>query len=262
MDADRVEDHRVVPLRTVGLLGGMSSQATAVYYRDINRGVQEAIGGHNAAEILLCSVNFENIERFVRNGQWDDAACYLAEKASRIERAGADFLLLATNTLHRVADAIVEAVSVPFVSIFDVTADAVRTRGCARVAMLGTLPVMRDAFYRDEYAKLGVELLSPDEPAQREVDRIIFDELCRDRTLPASKRFILETLSTLRDRGAEGAVLGCTELSMLIGQADLPELPVFDTTALHCRRAVDLCLADTPQARRRDGRRERVARPR
>lgn len=243
MSDRRLKTHEVVPLRTVGLLGGMSSQATAVYYRTLNRSVQKAIGGHNAAEILLCSVNFENIERFVRSDRWEDAADYLAEKARRLERGGAEFVLLATNTMHRVADAIVSAIDVPFVSILEVTAEAIRDDARRRVGMLGTLPVMRDAFYREAYGKLGVDMVSPDPEAAREVDRIIFDELCRDRILERSKQYLFQVARDLRSQGAEGVVLGCTELGMVIRQEDLPELPVYDTTALHCERAVQLCLA-------------------
>ncbi len=232
----------IIPLKTIGLLGGTSGFATRECYRLLDEGVQRALGGHNAAELLLYSVNFENIRRYLRNGQWDLIGDYLVEKAMRLEKGGADFLLLASNTLHRVAHRIVTAVNIPFVDMLDVTASAITQRGLRRVGMLGTMPVMSDVFFRDRYREHGVEILSPDDAAKTDVERIIFDELCHGRFLPASKEFYREVIETMRHKGAEGVVLGCTEIKLLISQADMPDFPVFDTTTLHCRKAVELAI--------------------
>jgi aspartate racemase len=229
-------------MKTIGLLGGMSTEATREYYLLINEGVNRIKGEHNVAELLICSVNFQNIERFVRNDQWEDAGAYLAQKARRLESGGADFLFLGTNTMHKVRDAIKGAVSIPFVDIFEVTAQAIQQKGLSRVGMLGTYPVMTDAFYIDAYRDCGVEILSPEEDDMREIDRIIFDEMCHHLFLAESKQVFLNVVRALQEKGAQGVVLGCTEIKMLINQSDFPDFPIFDTTALHCDKAVQLCL--------------------
>jgi aspartate racemase len=236
---------QLVRLKTIGLIGGTSGFATREYYRRLDEGVQAALGGQNAAEILLYSVNFENIKRCIEDERWDDVASYLVDKASRLARGGADFFLLVSNTLHRVADRIGSAVDIPFLDLLDLTATTIRAAGLRRVGMLGTLPVMRDEFYQDRYHQHGVELNSPDEAEQTEVNRIIFDELCRGRFLAASKAYYREVVERMRSRGAEGVVLGCTEIMLLFNQSDLPDFPVFDTTELHCRKAVELALGST-----------------
>jgi len=234
--------HTIVPLKTIGLLGGMSTEATQEYYRLINEGVNRIRGEHNVAELLICSVNFQNIERFVRNNQWADAAIYLSQKARQLEAGGADFLLLGTNTMHKVRDAIVQAISIPFIDIFNVTAAAIRRRSLSRVGILGTYPVMTEPFYRNAFGVHGIVTASPEEPDMREIDRVIFDEMCRHRLLPESRQFFIDVVKKFKEQGAEGVVLGCTEIKMLINQDDFPEFPVFDTTALHCEKAVKLCL--------------------
>jgi aspartate racemase len=232
----------VISLKTIGLLGGTSGFATRECYRLLDEGVQRALGGHNAAELLLYSVNFENIRRYLQNDQWDQIGDYLVDKAIRLEKGGADFLLLASNTLHRVAHRIVTAVNIPFIDMLDVTATAITERGIRRVGMLGTMPVMTDPFFRERYQAHGVEILSPEEAAKTEVERVIFDELCFGRFLPASKGFYRDVIETMRRRGAEGVVLGCTEIKLLISQGDMPDFPLFDTTTLHCQKAVELSI--------------------
>jgi aspartate racemase len=234
--------HSTLPLKTIGLIGGTSGFATREYYRLLDEGVQEAKGGHNAAELLLYSVNFENIKQFIKKGLWAEVGDYLVDKAVRLEKGGAAFILLVSNTLHRVSHRIVEAVDIPFIDLLDVTAAAIRQHGLRRVGMLGTIPVMSDDFFRQRYEELGVEIQSPDEIARKEVDRVIFEELCRGRMLPASKGFYRRVIERMRQEGAEGVVLGCTEIKLLIDQCDLPDYPVFDTTVLHCRKAVQLSL--------------------
>jgi aspartate racemase len=232
-----------VPMKTIGLIGGTSGFATREYYRRLDEGVQDALGGQNAAEILLYSVNFENIRRCIVSERWDEVAAYLVDKAMRLERGGADFVLLVSNTLHRVADRIAGAIQIPFVYLLDLTATTIRAQGLRRVGMLGTIPVMRDAFYRERYARHGVEIISPETDEQIEVNRVIFDELCRGQFLPRSKDYHLSVVERLRRQGAQGAVLGCTEIMLLMNQSDLPDFPVFDTTELHCKKAVELALA-------------------
>lgn len=235
--------HQIMPLKTIGLLGGMSSQATAAYYHLINKGIQQALGGHHAAELVLCSVNFQNIEAFVHNEQWEEAALYLVQKAQQIERAGADFLLLATNTMHRVAPHITAAIHIPFVHIVDVTAEAICQAGLSRIGLLGTRSTMEAAFYRERFAhRYGIELLVPDEKDRQRIDENIFGELTHGIFRGESRQFYLEVMDQLAERGAQGIILGCTEFELLIPPESYPRLPLFDTTLLHVQRAVELSL--------------------
>ena len=229
----------------IGILGGMSTEASKEYYHRINDGVQQRLGGHNVAEILMYSVNFQVIERMIRHEQWDEAGEYLAKKALLLEQGGADYLLLATNTMHKVRDAIVRAVSIPFIDIIEVTAGAIGKAGLDCVAMLGTYPTMTDRFYREAYAQSGVTVLTPGEDEKKEINRIIFEELCRNKLTPSSKQAYLDVIYSLKAQGAQGVILGCTEISLLIDQQDLGSFPVFDTTALHCEEGVRLCLGKT-----------------
>lgn len=234
--------HRIVPFKTIGLLGGMSTEATREYYRLINDGVNRLQGDHNVAELIICSVNFQNIERFVRENQWEEAGAYLAQKARQLELGGADYLFLGTNTMHKVRDAILRAISIPFIDIFEVAARAIRQEGLTRVGLLGTYPVMTDSFYQQAYQAHGILPVSPTEPEMREIDRIIFDEMCHHQFLPESRQYYLDVVNSLKERGAEGVVLGCTEIKMLITQDDFPDFRIFDTTTLHCEKAVKLCV--------------------
>ncbi|GAA4205636.1 aspartate/glutamate racemase family protein [Actinocatenispora rupis] len=231
-------------MKTIGLLGGLSSVATAEYYRLLNERVNARLGGHQAPEIVLRSVNFGVFERCIRTAAWDEAAAYLSERARQVERAGADFLLLAANTPHRVAPQIEAAVGIPFVHIVDVTADAARAAGTTKLGLLGTAPVMAPGFYAERFAVGGVEVMVP-EPADRDlVHASIFGELTRGVVADATRTEYLRIVDGLVARGAQGLVLGCTELGLLLGPDDVPGLPLFDTTSLHVDRAVELALAD------------------
>lgn len=231
-------------LRTIGVLGGMSSESTIAYYRQIDRRINEALGGHAAGDLAIRSVNFGDIERFIRNDQWETAGEYLAAAANELEAAGAEYIVMATNTMHRVAPAIMDAISVPFIHIVDVTADAIRDAGLETVGVLGTKPTMEASFYRDRLADHGIDVIVPD-PAEREaVDRIIFDELTDGIVREASRERYLETVDAMVAAGAEGVVLGCTELELLIEQADRPAVPLFDTTAIHVTRAAEYALGE------------------
>ncbi|QSG05919.1 aspartate/glutamate racemase family protein [Halapricum desulfuricans] len=225
-------------LRTIGVLGGMSSESTITYYRQIDQGINDALGGHAAGEVLIRSVNFAEIERFIRTEQWDTAGDYLAQAARGLEAGGADFVVMATNTMHRVAPAIERAISIPFVHIVDVTADAIRTAGIETVGLLGTRPTMEASFYRDRLAEHGIDTVVP-EPTDREaVDAIIFEELTDGIVTDESRERYLDVVDDMVAAGADGVVLGCTEIELLIEQADRPDVPLFDTTALHVERAI------------------------
>jgi aspartate racemase len=230
-------------MKTIGVLGGMSNQATAEYYRLINELVNARLGGWNIAEMLISSVNFANIERFVRTDDWDQAGLYLASKALGLERAGAELLLCVSNTMHRVADVFTAGLSIPFLHIADPTGEAIRAAGLSRIALLGTKPVMSAGYLRDRYTRrFEVEILVPNQAEQEVVDRIIFDELVRRVLLPESRAAYLDVIDRLRERGAQGVILGCTEIFLLISQADRSDFPMFNTTVLHVRRAVEMAL--------------------
>lgn len=201
-------------MKTIGVLGGMSDQATAEYYRLINAAVNARLGGWNTAEVIISSVNFGNIERFVRTDAWEAAGEYLAAKAQGLERAGADLLLCASNTMHRVVDAFTAGLNIPFLHIADPTGEAIRAAGLTRVAILGTRPVMSATYLKRRYAeRFGVEVIAPEKAEQAQVDRITFDELVRRELRRESKDTYLDIIDRLRERGAEGVILGCTRSS-------------------------------------------------
>ena len=230
-------------LRVIGILGGSSDQATADYYRRLNGAVRARLGGWNTAEVIINSMNFALAERWIREGLWDEAAESLVARARGLEAAGAEILICSANTLHRVADRIASAVRIPFLHIVDPTAAAIRAAGLVRVGLLGTRPVMATDYLKRRYLeRYGIEIVVPDADGQHEVDHIIFDELCRGRFLPESKARYLEIVDRLRGQGAEGIILGCTEIPLLIGPADRPDVPMFDTAALHVEAAIDLAL--------------------
>jgi len=225
-------------MQTIGVLGGMSSVATGEYYRLINEGVNERLGGHASAELVLYSVDFGRIEGFIRNEQWDQAADYLAERARRIERAGAELLILATNTMHRVADEVQSAIGIPLLHIVDATAQAAGADGARTLGVLGTMPVMEADFYRQRFAKLGFEVLVPASDDREVVHRVIFEELTRGIVADRSRQEYQRIIRDLVARGADGIVLGCTEISLLIAPQDAPGTTLYDTTAHHADQAV------------------------
>ncbi|MEY7850776.1 aspartate/glutamate racemase family protein [Natrarchaeobius sp. A-rgal3] len=236
------EQGSVTEPRTVGVLGGMSSQSTIEYYRLLDEGVNDALGGHNAANVLIRSVNFAEIVRCIRDERWDDAGERLAAAARELEAGGAAFVVLATNTMHRVAPHIVRELSIPFVHIVDVTADAIHDAGVGTVGVLGTQATMEGAFYRDRFADHGIDVVVPERRSREDVDEIIFEELTHGHIRAQSRQRYLEVIDDLVGAGAEGIVLGCTEITELLEQADRPGMPFFDTTRLHVERAVERSL--------------------
>lgn len=234
---------RPLKQKKIGLLGGMSAEATSEYYRAINAAVNARLGGREIAETIIVGVNFGNVEYWIRNEGWDALGDYLAEKAIAAERAGADFLICASNTVHRVYERFTRDIGIPFLHIADPTGAAIRAAGLKRILLLGTYPVMSASYMRDYYARnFGLEIMVPDEAERRDVDRIIFDELCKGEISPASKARYLEIADKYRAAGAEGLIMGCTEICLLIAQADRPDFPMFDTAGLHVEAAVKRAL--------------------
>ncbi|WP_323099230.1 aspartate/glutamate racemase family protein [Intrasporangium sp. YIM S08009] len=232
-------------MRLVGLLGGMSWESTAEYYRLANEAVRDRVGGLASARLLLHSVDFAEVERLQAAGDWDAAGVLLADAAAGLERGGAELLVLCTNTMHRVADAIEAAVSVPLLHIGDVTADAVRRAGISRVGLLATAYTMEQPFLRDRLASHGLTVLVPEEQDRAEVHRVIYEELCLGVVREESRAAYRQVIGRLVAAGAEGIVLGCTEIELLVGQQDSP-VPVFPTTRLHVEAAVDAALDARP----------------
>jgi aspartate racemase len=229
------------PLRqkTIGILGGMSNQATGEYYRMLNARLNTELGGWDNGEIVIVSVNFGNIEYFVRNDQWEDAKTYLSSKVDALERAGADVILCVSNTMHRVVEPIMALRPTSFIHIADPTGEAICEAGLRKVGLLGTMPVMRSTELRKRFRdRYGVDLIVPNDHDATVVDAIIFNELVRGQLTASSKSAYLEIIEKLRDEGAEGLILGCTEIFLLVDQPDLPGFPVFDTASLHVDAAV------------------------
>ncbi|MGV8910889.1 MAG: aspartate/glutamate racemase family protein [Propionicimonas sp.] len=225
----------------IGLIGGMSWESTAEYYRLANELVRERLGGLHSARLLLASVDFADIERLQVAGDWDAAGALLADVARSLEAGGAELLLLCTNTMHKVAPAIQAATSIPFLHLADATAAAVRAAGLSRVGLLGTAFTMEQEFYRERLESHGLEVLVPAAPDRAEVHRVIYDELCQGQVLASSRDAVREIIARLVEAGAEGVILGCTELELLISQAESP-VPAFPTTRLHVQAAIDAAL--------------------
>jgi len=231
-------------LRTIGLIGGMSWESTVPYYRVINETVREMRGGLHSARIALLSVDFHDVEAMQRDGRWGEAGDLLAQAARTLEVAGADFLVLSTNTMHKVAAAIERAVRIPLLHIADPTAAAVKAAGVRTVGLLGTRFTMEEDFYRDRLRTLhGLDVVVPDKADRDIVHRIIYDELCLGRIVESSRTDYRRILDRLVARGAGGIVFGCTEISLLVG-ADDASVPTFDTTLIHARAAALRAMAE------------------
>jgi aspartate racemase len=231
--------------RVVGLLGGMSWESTAEYYRLANELVRDRLGGLHSARLLLASVDFAEIERLQVAGDWDRAGSVLAGEAARLEAAGAELLVLCTNTMHIVADRVQAAVGIPLLHLADATAAAVRAAGLTTVGLLGTAFTMEQAFYRDRLAGHGLRVLVPEAADRAEVHRVIYEELCLGVVRAESRNAYRRVIERLVAAGAEGVVLGCTEIELLVGAPDSP-VPVFPTTRLHVEAAITAALAGVP----------------
>ncbi|MGC1547578.1 MAG: aspartate/glutamate racemase family protein [Rhodanobacter sp.] len=230
-------------MRTIGLIGGMSWESTATYYQLINRGVRDRTGPLRSARVLIDSLDFGVVEALQRAGDWDRAGELLAQSACRLQAGGADGVLLATNTMHKVADAVIRATPLPFLHIVDPTGVAIRAAGIETVALLGTAFTMEEDFYRSRlHSNYGVQCIVPSAEHRKQVHRIIYEELCVGVISDASRQVYREVIADCVAKGAHAVILGCTEIGLLVSQNDSP-VPLFDTTALHAAAAVDFVLA-------------------
>jgi aspartate racemase len=230
--------------RTIGILGGMSPESTAVYYEHITREYTKRYGDYGYPEILIYSVNFQRYVDWQRQGRWAEAAKAMAEALERLRLAGADFGIIATNTMHIVFDQVQAAVGMPLLSIVDATAQAIRDAGLSAVGLLGTVFTMRERFFRDGLGRYGIEVLVPHSGDQDRINDIIYRELCRGEVRPQSRAVFLGIIEELRKRGAQGIVLGCTEIPLLVRPEDCG-LPLFNTTILHAERALEYAVERT-----------------
>ncbi|MEJ2428011.1 MAG: aspartate/glutamate racemase family protein [Deltaproteobacteria bacterium] len=230
-------------MKVIGLIGGMSWESTAEYYRVINETVKERLGGHQSAKVLLYSVNFGELVELQREGRWEEATEFICEAARRVELGGADCILICTNTMHKMATEVQRAVVIPLLHIADATAMEIKRKGIGRVALLGTKYTMEEDFYKGRLrVKYGFEVLIPPEEDRKIINQIIYDELCLGKIEEESKKHFVRIINSLRERGGDGVILGCTEISLLIKDKDSP-LELFDTTRIHARAAVDFALA-------------------
>lgn len=228
-------------MKTIGLIGGMSWESTVPYYQIINEEVKQKLGGLHSAKIILYSVEFDEIEKCQSSGNWEKSGEILGHAAQGLEAAGADFILICTNTMHKVAPQIASMIHVPIVHIADATADALQEKHIGKVGLLGTKYTMTQDFYKQKLIDRGIEVVIPDAEDIETVNEIIFHELCVGKVLDESRARFQEIIKRLQEKGAEGVILGCTEIGLLIHQPD-SVLPVFDTTLIHAKKAAEIAL--------------------
>ena len=233
-------------MRVIGLIGGLSWESSAEYYRIINRLAQQGLGGVHSARTLMYSFDFGEIEAFQHRGDWQAATRLMVDAAQRLERGGADFFLICSNTMHRMADEVAAAVRIPLLHIADPTAARIKAAGLKRVALLGTAFTMEDAFYKGRLARrFGLEVIVPGAEDRRTVHDVIYRELVRGEVRAESRERYRAVMRRLVAEGAEAVILGCTEIMLLVGQQD-SSVPIFDTTTIHAEAAVSMALADRP----------------
>lgn len=223
-------------MKTIGLIGGMSWESTVTYYEIANRTMKEELGGLHSAKVLLYSVDFQEIEECQANGEWDKSAQILGDAAENLEKAGADFIVICTNTMHKIAPDIQRRITIPILHIAEATADELEKKNIKKVALLGTKYTMEQDFYKNKLVERGIEVIIPNAQERAEVNRVIYEELCLGTILPESKKKYLEIIERLGKEGAQGAILGCTEIGLLVQQQDT-EIPLFDTAVIHAKRA-------------------------
>ncbi|WP_068994520.1 aspartate/glutamate racemase family protein [Kangiella sediminilitoris] len=229
-------------MKTIGLLGGMSWESTANYYKAINQEVKQRLGGLSSAKICLYSVNFAEIEQLQHQEEWQKTADILSEAAQLVEKAGADFLLICTNTMHKVAPEVESAINIPLLHIADTTGQQLVQNGIKSVGLLGTQFTMEQDFYKKRLTdKFGIDVLVPQDKERKQVHEIIYNELCRGEINQSSKETYLDVINNLKQAGAEAIILGCTEIAMLVKPEDT-SVPLYDTAAIHASAAVDLAL--------------------
>ena len=223
-------------MKTISLIGGMSAESTVTYYKVINSVVNQKLGGFHSAKCLLYSVDFDEIERCQMSGEWEKSGEILADAARRLQKGGADFLVLCTNTMHKVAHAIQSAVSIPFLHIAEATARRVKDAGIGKVCLLGTAFTMGEGFYKDVLARNGIDVIVPDADDRKTVNDVIYGELCHGIIKDESRAKFVGIINKAAALGARGAILGCTEIGLLVGDGDIT-LPVFDTALIHAEEA-------------------------
>ena len=228
-------------MKTLGMIGGMSPESTVLYYQIINREVNRRLGGNNSANIVMHSVNFAEIAALQAQGNWQQAGVLLADSAQKLAQMGAEGLVLATNTMHKVADVIQTAVEIPLLHVVDATAAAIHAQGLDKVGLLGTRFTMSDGFYTQRMRELGIATVLPNEAQQAEIHRVIFEELCCNRFTDTAKRYYQQVVEDLQAQGAQGVILGCTEIGLLL-QAQDCALPVWDSAVIHAMAAVEWIL--------------------
>ena len=228
-------------MKTIGLIGGMSWESTVSYYQLINETIKEKLGGLHSAKILLYSVDFAEIERYQASDDWDKSAEVLSQIAQNLEQAGADFIVICTNTMHKVAPQIQKTISIPILHIAQATADALLENGIKKVGLLGTKYTMTQDFYKEKLFEAGLDVVIPDQAGVEEVNRIIYDELCLGQIKESSKQAYLAIIDDLKNAGAEAVILGCTEIGLLVKQEDT-DMSLFDTTEIHALRAAEFAV--------------------
>lgn len=231
-------------MKTIGLIGGMSWESSQEYYQLINEEVRNHLGGLHSAKSLMYSFDFAPIEQLQQQGRWDEATRLMVEAAKNLEKGGADFIIITSNTMHKMAAEVEQAVKVPFLHIADPTAERIKKQNITKVGLLGTKYTMEEDFYKGRLIeKFGLEVVIPDEAERKIVNETIYDELCLGLIKSSSKAKYVQIIKQLSDQGAEAVILGCTEIGLLVKQGDGP-LPVFDTTRIHAQSAVELALQD------------------
>ena len=223
-------------LKTIGLIGGMSWESTVTYYKIINETVKEKLGGLHSAKCILYSVDFQEIEECQANGNWEKSGEILGEAAYNLEKAGADFIVICTNTMHKVVNQIKEKISVPILHIAEMTAEKILEKGLKNIALLGTKYTMEQDFYKSKLIEKGINVIIPDKNDIEIINEVIYDELCLGTINSNSKKKFLEIVDKLRNKGAEGIILGCTEIGLLIKNEDT-DVPLFDTAIIHAEQA-------------------------
>lgn len=223
-------------LKTIGLIGGMSWESTVTYYKIINETVKERLGGLHSAKCILYSVDFQEIEECQANGNWEKSGEILGEAANNLEKAGADFIVICTNTMHKVVNQIKEKISIPILHIAEMTAEKILEKGLKNIALLGTKYTMEQDFYKSKLIEKGINVIIPDKNDIEIINKVIYDELCLGTINSDSKKKFLEIVDKLRNKGAEGIILGCTEIGLLIKNEDT-DVPLFDTAIIHAEQA-------------------------
>ncbi|GEA60656.1 aspartate/glutamate racemase family protein [Vibrio comitans] len=229
-------------MKTLGLIGGMSWESTQTYYQLLNTQVKQRLGGLNSAKLVLYSVNFAEIEKLQREGEWKQAAKILSRAALSLQTAGAEAIVICTNTMHKVAGDIEQVISIPLLHIADATAKALKQANIDKVALLGTAFTMEQDFYKQRLTDQAITVVVPDEEQRKQIHKIIYEELCQGKILPESRQIYLDIISDLKSRGAQGVILGCTEIGLLVSD-EHTDVPLFDTTLIHATSAVDWSLS-------------------